>query len=95
MKGKWSIARARQCFAELIESTAKEPQPIYKRDKLVAAMVDAETFLEFLKWKEEQAGRTIYTAMQELRTLCEEEGYEFAWPRREDRPNPFAAEPGS
>jgi len=95
MKGKWSIAQARQRFAELIESTAKEPQPIYKRDKMVAAMVDAETFLEFLKWKEEQAGRTIDDAMQELRALCEEEGYEFAWPKREDRPNPFAPESGS
>ena len=92
MKGKWSIAQARQRFAELIESTAKEPQPIYKRDKMVAAMVDAETFLEFLKWKEEQSGRTIDDAMQELRALCDEEGYKFSWPQREDRPNPFAPE---
>jgi prevent-host-death family protein len=92
MKGKWSIAEARQRFAELIESTAREPQPIYKRGTMVAAMVDAETFLEFLKWKEEQAGRTIDTAMEELRALCEEEGYEFAWPKRGDRPNPFSPE---
>jgi len=48
-----------------------------------------------LKWKEEQAGRTIDDAMRELKVLCEEEGYEFAWPKREDRPNPFAPESGS
>ena len=95
MKKKWSIAQARQRFAELIESTAREPQPIYRRDKMVAAMVDAETFLEFLRWKEEQAGRTIDAAMRELRSLCEEVGCELTFPPREDRPNPFAPESGS
>ncbi len=95
MKRKWSTALARQRFAELIESTAKEPQPIYRRDKMVAAMVDAETFMEFLRWKEERAGRTIDDAMRELRALCEEDGYEFGWSTREDRPNPFAPESGS
>jgi hypothetical protein len=95
MKKKWSVAQARRRFAELIESTAREPQPIYKRDRMVAAMVDAESFLEFLKWKEAQAGRTIGDAMGELRALCEEEGYEFAWPKRQDRKNPFTPESGS
>ncbi len=95
MKKKWSAAQARQHFAELIESTAREPQPIYKRDRMVAAMVDAETFLEFLKWKEAQAGRTIGDAMQELRALCRKEGYEFVWEKRQDRKNPFAPESGS
>ncbi len=86
---KWSIAKARQRFSELLESAVREPQPIYKRDRLVAAVVDAETFAEFLRWKEERATRSTAEALGELRALCEKERYEFEWPDREDRLNPF------
>ena len=93
MKDKWSIAKARRRFSELIESSAKEPQPIYKRDRLVATLIDAKTFEEFLRWKEETASRSIADALDELGTLCAEEGYEIEWPDRTDRQSNFP--PGS
>ena len=39
MNKKWSIARARQRFADLIEATAREPQPIYRRNRMVSLPV--------------------------------------------------------
>ena len=89
MKGKWTIAEARKRFSEVIESAAAEPQPIYKRERLVAALVDPETFAEFLRWKEEKAGRSIASAFVELRELCKAEDYEFYFEERQDRQNVF------
>jgi len=49
----WEIPEAQQRFADfsgtvLIRSINQEPQLIYDREQLVAAVVDAETFQEFL-----------------------------------------------
>lgn len=93
MKDKWSIAEARRRFSELIESSAREPQAIYKRDRLVATLIDAKTFEEFLRWKEETASRSVADALDELRTLCAEEDYQIEWPGRTDRRSDFP--PGS
>ncbi len=92
MKRKWTISNARYHFSEMIESSVKEPQPIYKRERLVAAVIDAKTFSEFLRWKEQQTGRTIAQAAAELRAICQEEGYEFELPERKDRSNPMLAD---
>ena len=92
-KPKWSVAKARRQFTELIRSTAREPQPIYNRQRLVGVVVDAVTFEEFLRWKEEQAGRSIATALDELRNICQAEGYRLELPDRVDRDNPFDRAP--
>jgi len=54
----WEIPEAQQRFADfsgtvLIRSINQEPQPIYDRQQLVAAVVDAETFQEFLLWHQQ------------------------------------------
>jgi prevent-host-death family protein len=92
MKGQWSIAEARKHFAKLLSSTVKEPQPIYKRGTMVAAVIDAKTYQEFLNWKEERTSRSVAQALDELRIICREENYQLALPKRKDRPNIFAEE---
>ena len=93
MKKKWTITEARYRFAEVIESSVAEPQPIYKRGKLTAVLVDAQTFAEFLRWREKHAERSIADATDELRQICKEDGYEFATEDRRDRTNPLVTGP--
>ena len=47
----------------LIRSAAQEPQSIYNRQRLVGVVVDAATFEAFVRWREEQAGRSIAAAI--------------------------------
>ncbi len=84
---KWSIAKARQRLSELIKSSEQMPQPIFKRGKLVAAVVDAQTFEEFNQWRQKQ--KRLGDAFKELRRIEEEEGYELVSPSRIDRENSF------
>jgi prevent-host-death family protein len=85
----WKIAEAKQNFSELVKAAEGEPQWIYNRDKLVAAVVPAETLQEFLSWHHQKEERTLGDAFAELRRLCEEEDYTLDLPPRQDRPNPF------
>lgn len=84
---KWSIAKARERFSELLRKSEAEPQPIYNRDKLVAAVISAESFEEYSAWSERRKGRSIADAFGELRRILAEEEYELQIPPREDRPN--------
>ncbi len=90
MAEKWSIAEARRRFSEVVDSTVKEPQAIYRRERLVAALIDAETFAEFMQWREARAESSIADSFADLRALCRKERYRFAWLKRKDRVNPFA-----
>lgn len=84
---KWSIANARQRLSELIKSSEQTPQSIFKRGKLIAAVVDARTFEEFKQWRKKQ--KRLGDAFEELRVIEEEEGYELVLPSRTDRENLF------
>ncbi|HET9226174.1 MAG TPA: type II toxin-antitoxin system Phd/YefM family antitoxin [Thermoanaerobaculia bacterium] len=86
----WKIAEAKQKFSELVKAAEKEPQWIYNRDKLVTAMVPAETLREFLGWHRQMEERTLAEAFEELRGICEEDDYTLEIPRRQDRSNPFS-----
>src|SRR4051794_19456405 len=84
-KPRWTIATARQRLPKLIAMAAREPQEVYRRDKLVAAVVSPD-----LKQKVEDAamvGRrpSLAAALDELRGLCVQEDYTLAAPRRVDR----------
>jgi prevent-host-death family protein len=85
----WKIAEAKQRFSELVKAAEDEPQWIYNRDKLVAALVPAEAMKEFMDWRQQREGRTLADAFEELRHLCEEEEYVLEIPPRQERPNPF------
>src|SRR5437762_1772064 len=85
----WSVAQARRHLAEVVRAAAREPQRIYRRDELVATVVDPKTFEEFSAWCAAQRGRTIGQAFAELRTICAAEGYTLEAPGRHDRATPF------
>ena len=85
----WKIAEAKQKFSELVKAAEDEPQWIYNRDKLVAAMVPAETLQEFLNWRQQKEARTLGEAFEELRRICAEEDYTLEIPPRQERPNSF------
>ena len=85
----WKIAEAKQNFSELVKAAEREPQWIYNRDKLVAAMVPAKALKEFLGWRRRKEERTLAEAFEELRRICAEEDYTLEIPPRQERPNPF------
>jgi prevent-host-death family protein len=86
----WKIAEAKQRFSEVVKAAEGEPQLIYNRDRLVAAVVEPEAFRDFLDWRQETEKPTLADSFAELRRICAEEDYTLEIPPREDRPNPFA-----
>lgn len=86
----WKIEEAQQRFLELIDAVVSEPQLIYEQDRIVAAIVEAKMFQEFLSWYRQQRKSSLGDAFTELRQLCAEEDYIFDLPPRSDRPNDFA-----
>ena len=85
----WKVAEAKQRFSEVVKAARGEPQLIFNRDRLVATVVDPETFQEFLVWQQEGRRRTLGDSFAELRRICAEENYTQEIPPREDRPNVF------
>ncbi len=87
----WKIAQAKQHFSQVIRAANSEPQVIFNRNRLVAAVISGETLAHFQAWRgEQERRRPLASAFSELRSLCAEENYEFPEVRREDRSNPFA-----
>ena len=84
----WIIAEAQQKFDELVHAAEQEPQLIYQQNQLVAAVIEAELFQEFLAWRKEQK-KSLISAFQELRQIMAEENYDLEVPIRQDRDNPF------
>lgn len=86
----WKIGQAKQRFSEVVREASDEPQRIYKRDRLVAAVVDADELEEFLEWKRGRERRSLADAFEELRRIRGDEAPIEA-PSRIDRPNRFAS----
>lgn len=86
----WKVAEAKQRFSEVVRAAEEEPQLIYNRGRLVAAVVPAEELQEFLAWREWREHSSLGDAFTALRKICAEEEYSFEIPPRKDRPNPFA-----
>ncbi len=58
----WRIAQAKQRFSELINAATKEPQMIYNRERLVAVVIEAEMFQEFLAWRDRREKTSLADA---------------------------------
>lgn len=87
----WKVAEAKQNLSKLLRAAAEEPQRIYRRDRLVAAVVDSATFAEFESWRREQERmKSPSEVFADLRRICAEEDFEFPEVPRADRVNPFA-----
>jgi hypothetical protein len=78
----WMIAEAKQRFSELVKEAEVEPQWIYNGDKLVAAVVPAESLKEYLEWRRRREERTLGEAFEEIRRICQEEDYTLEVPPR-------------
>ena len=61
---------AKQHFSEVVRQSADEPQRIFNRDRLVAAVISADAFLEFVRWQEASQRRTLGDAFDEVREIC-------------------------
>jgi len=66
---------------------AREPQRVYRRDKLVAAVVSPE----LADAVENLRRPSLAMKLAELQRLCAEENYELTAPPRRDRANPLAS----
>jgi len=86
----WRIGEAKQSFSKVVQAAREEPQLIYNRDRLVAAVVEGETFQEFMGWQRRHAQSSLAAGAAKVRQACAEEGYVFEIPERENRPNSFA-----
>lgn len=85
----WGIAQAKQRFSELMQAALTEPQPIYKRNQLVAFVVEAKLFREFLEWHRQKHQMSVAEAFNDIRALATEEDFILETPSRQDRHNPF------
>jgi prevent-host-death family protein len=91
----WKIAQAKQNLSQVIRAAATEPQQIFNRNRLVAAVISGETLAHFEAWRRErQLCMPLAEAFAELRALCTEDDYEFPESSRRDRPNPFVNDLG-
>ena len=85
MMDGWRVNEAKQRFSEIIRRSEAEPQKIYNRERLVAAVV-SPTALEMLDHLREQRSRcTLAEIFSEIREICEEDGYELEIAERSDR----------
>lgn len=81
----WRVGQAKQRLSELLRESASEPQLVYSRDRLVAAVISAELFEEFESWREARRRRSLDQSFDEVREICREEGYALDTGEREDR----------
>ncbi len=86
---KWRVAQAKQRFSELVQAALSEPQPIYKRDRLMAFVVAADLFQEFLEWRQQRQNKSVADAFIAVRQAAVEENFVLEIPSRVDRANPF------
>lgn len=86
---RWNVANAKQRFSEVVRSVKDEPQLIFNRDRLVAAVVDAESWQAFQVWQERQRQVSLAEAFDELRRMAAQENYELEVAERLDRANDF------
>ncbi len=86
----WSITQAQHYFSNVIEQAAEEPQMIGNRDRLIAAVIDAETFERFQRWRQRHDPiKTLGEAFAELRQLTGDDENPLPDPQRHDRPHAF------
>ena len=88
----WRIAEAKQQFSEVVRRSGHAPQKIYRRDRLVAAVVSPDALATIEAVRRQQSPRTLADAFSDIRLACLEERYELELPERRDREallNPF------
>jgi len=93
----WSIAQAKQRLSEVVRLAAREPQPLYNRGRLVGALIDAESYQAFERWRSGTSEATVARQFDVLRAQLAAQAPSgtgpaepLPVPARIDRPNAFA-----
>ena len=81
----WRIAEAKQQFSEVVRRAGDAPQKIYRRDRLVAAVVSPDVLATLEAASRQQSAVTLADAFSDIRSACLEERYELELPERRDR----------
>lgn len=88
---RWKIGQAKQRFSEVVRRAATEPQLICNRDRVVAAVVDADSAERLQAIRQRRSRTSIAAAFEELRGLAKREGYRLKTPARTTRRNAFTS----
>ena len=83
--GRWLTGEAKQQFSEVLRQSENEPQRIFRRNRLVAAVISAKVFEEFERWRHSMQRRTLGDAFDEVRELCARYDYDLDTGQRRDR----------
>jgi prevent-host-death family protein len=86
---RWMTGEAKQQFSEVLRRSAEEPQEIFRRDRLVAAVISAADYGEFASWRQERTGKTLGEAFDEVRELFAAYDYELDTGSRHNRVTPL------
>lgn len=86
-KSKWKVGEAKQRFSEVVRDAGTEPQLIFNREELAAAVVSAEEYREFEEWRAERRMKPLGELFLEAREILAEERYTLRTPSRKDRRN--------
>lgn len=87
---RWKVAEAKQRFSEVLRAVGDEPQLIFNRDRLVAAVIDPESWQAFQTWRERERQVSLADVFHKFRRIAAEENYEMEVPERQDRGNVFS-----
>ncbi len=83
----WGIGEAKQRFSEVVRRSGTEPQKIYNRDRLVAAVVSPDLLDSVQNLRKEQSTRSLAEDFSEIREICTEENYNLEIGKRQNRRN--------
>lgn len=84
----WNVAAAKAGFSELLRQAQSVPQRVFRRQQLVAVVVDVSMF-ERLQENGKRSVRTLAEAAAEARAVLAGEGFELEIPARRDRDAAF------
>ncbi len=87
---RWKVAEAKQRFSEVLRAVGDAPQLIFNRDRLVAAVIDPESWQAFQTWREHERQVSLADVFHKFRRIAAEENYEMEVPERQDRGNVFS-----
>ena len=83
----WDIGEAKRRFSEVVKRSGTEPQKIYNRGRLVAAVASPDLLDTVQNPRREQSTRSLAEVFSEVRGICTEENYQLEIGKRQDRRN--------
>lgn len=86
-KNDWQVGEAKQQFSELLRRSERQPQLIYRRNRLVAAVVA----MDETKAAALNEPVTLADRFDEIREVFRQEKAHLRVPPRRDRKNDFAS----